>query len=279
MDRRRARRRRGARRGDLPAALLGAGADGGPRAHARRRLQSTCDGPLETPQHPFRKEHPMLRVAVPNKGALSESAAEILSEAGYRRRTDSRDLTVLDPANHVEFFFLRPKDIAIYVGIRRSRPRHHRPRPRASTLAPRSPSGVALGFGRSTFRYAAPAGKDWKVEDLAGLRIATSYPNLVRADLAARGIEADGDPPRRRRRDLDPARRRRRDRRRRRLGPHAARSTTWWRSASRCAIPRACSSSAPARTARRPDPQPADRPHPGCRVRAAVPDARLRLPA
>src|SRR3569833_4026290 len=58
----------------------------------------------------------MLRVAVPNKGALSESAAEILSEAGYRRRTDPKDLTVIDPVNGVEFFFLRPKDIAIYVG-------------------------------------------------------------------------------------------------------------------------------------------------------------------
>ena len=58
----------------------------------------------------------MLRVAVPNKGALSESAAEILSEAGYRRRSDPKDLTVIDPANGVEFFFLRPKDIAIYVG-------------------------------------------------------------------------------------------------------------------------------------------------------------------
>ena len=58
----------------------------------------------------------MLRVAVPNKGALSESAAEILSEAGYRRRTDPKDLTVIDAANGVEFFFLRPKDIAVYVG-------------------------------------------------------------------------------------------------------------------------------------------------------------------
>ena len=58
----------------------------------------------------------MLRVAVPNKGALSESAAEILSEAGYRRRRDQKDLTVIDRANNVEFFFLRPKDIAIYVG-------------------------------------------------------------------------------------------------------------------------------------------------------------------
>ena len=49
---------------------------------------------------------------------------------------------------------------------------------------------LALGFGSSSFRYAAPAGRDWKVEDLAGRRIATAYPNLVREDLAARGIDA-----------------------------------------------------------------------------------------
>ena len=42
----------------------------------------------------------MLRVAVPNKGTLSEPASEILSEAGYRRRTDSKDLTVVDPATN-----------------------------------------------------------------------------------------------------------------------------------------------------------------------------------
>jgi len=130
-----------------------------------------------------------LRVAVPNKGALSESAVDILSEAGYRRRTDPKDLTVVDPQNHVEFFFLRPKDIAIYVGsgeldfgitgrdlARESRASVH--------------ERLALGFGSSSFRYAAPAGRDWKVEDLAGRRIATAYPNLVREDLAARGIDA-----------------------------------------------------------------------------------------
>lgn len=130
-----------------------------------------------------------LRVAVPNKGALSETAVEILSEAGYRRRTDPKDLTVIDPHNHVEFFFLRPKDIAIYVGsgeldfgitgrdlARESRaPVHER---------------LALGFGSSTFRYAAPAGRNWTIDDLAGRRIATAYPNIVREDLAARGIEA-----------------------------------------------------------------------------------------
>jgi ATP phosphoribosyltransferase len=138
---------------------------------------------------PHRNGSTNLRVAVPNKGALSESAVEILSEAGYRRRTDPKDLTVIDPHNHVEFFFLRPKDIAIYVGsgeldlgitgrdlARESRaPVHER---------------LALGFGSSTFRYAAPAGRDWIIDDLAGRRIATAYPNIVRHDLAARGIEA-----------------------------------------------------------------------------------------
>ena len=137
---------------------------------------------MTPPQH-------RLRVAVPNKGALSETAVEILSEAGYRRRTDPKDLTVIDPHNNVEFFFLRPKDIAIYVGsgeldfgitgrdlARESRaPVHER---------------LALGFGGSTFRYAAPAGRDWTIDDLAGRRIATAYPNIVREDLKARGIDA-----------------------------------------------------------------------------------------
>ena len=131
----------------------------------------------------------MLRVAVPNKGALSESAAEILSEAGYRRRSDSKDLTVLDPANGVEFFFLRPKDIAIYVGSGQL-DLGITGRDLALDSGAAVEERLALGFGRSTFRYAAPAGKQYAPEDLGGLRIATSYPNLVRKDLAARGLEA-----------------------------------------------------------------------------------------
>lgn len=131
----------------------------------------------------------MLRVAVPNKGALSEPAAEILSEAGYRRRSDPKDLTVIDPANGVEFFFLRPKDIAIYVasghldmGITG--------RDLAADTREETDELMELGFGSSTFRYAAPAGKEWTVADLDGKRIATSYPNLVRRDLDRRGLDA-----------------------------------------------------------------------------------------
>ncbi|WP_144209478.1 ATP phosphoribosyltransferase [Mycobacterium tilburgii] len=131
----------------------------------------------------------MLRIAVPNKGALSEPATEILSEAGYRRRTDPKDLTVIDPANNVEFFFLRPKDIAIYVG---SGELDFGITGRDLALDSDTPvrERLALGFGSSRFRYAGPAGHDWSVADLAGKRVATAYPNLVRKDLAAKGIEA-----------------------------------------------------------------------------------------
>ncbi|MGI5217698.1 ATP phosphoribosyltransferase [Nocardia sp. CA-290969] len=132
----------------------------------------------------------MLRVAVPNKGALSESAVAILTEAGYRKRTDSRDLTVLDLANQVEFFFLRPKDIAIYVG---SGELDLGITGRDLALDSGAPVAerLSLGFGGSTFRYAAPQGREWTVQDLQDKRIATSYPNLVLADLARRGIEAE----------------------------------------------------------------------------------------
>nr|BBX76440.1 ATP phosphoribosyltransferase [Mycobacterium florentinum] len=131
----------------------------------------------------------MLRVAVPNKGTLSEPASEILSEAGYRRRTDSKDLTVIDRANHVEFFFLRPKDIAIYVG---SGQLDFGITGRDLVLDSDAPvrERLALGFGSSSFRYAGPAGLDWTTADLAGKRIATAYPNLVRKDLADRRIDA-----------------------------------------------------------------------------------------
>lgn len=131
----------------------------------------------------------MLRVAVPNKGALSESAAEILAEAGYRRRRDPKDLTVVDPGNNVEFFFLRPKDIAIYVGSGQLDLGITGRDLAADSDAPVR-ERLSLGFGNSTFRYAAPAGREWTTADLAGKRIATSFPNLVRKDLAAHGIDA-----------------------------------------------------------------------------------------
>lgn len=132
----------------------------------------------------------MLRVAVPNKGSLSEIAAEMLVEAGYSGRRDARKLVHRDTRNDVEFFYLRPRDIATYVasgaldvGIT------------GRDLLLDSAAGAheiaSLDFGNSTFRFAAPAGGSISdISYLAGKRVATSYPTLVDNFLTERGVRA-----------------------------------------------------------------------------------------
>jgi ATP phosphoribosyltransferase len=132
----------------------------------------------------------MLRVAVPNKGALAQPASEMLAEAGYRQRHEQRDLTVLDPNNNVEFFFLRPKDIPIYVGSGEL-DLGITGRDLAKESGAPIEERLALGFGNSTFRYAAPTGHEWTMADLHGKRLATSYPRLVGDDLARHGLSAE----------------------------------------------------------------------------------------
>jgi ATP phosphoribosyltransferase len=133
----------------------------------------------------------MLRIAVPNKGSLAETATEMLHEAGYTGRRDPKDLHVLDPVNDVEFFYLRPKDIATYVG---SGALDVGITGRDLLLDARMPGAreiEALGFGDSTFRFAGPPGRFSSLEDLEGQRVATSYPGLVDGFLDERGIAVD----------------------------------------------------------------------------------------
>src|SRR3954464_2462381 len=121
----------------------------------------------------------LLRIAIPNKGSLSTAASDMLREAGYRQRTDSKELTLLDADNGVEFFYLRPRDIALYVG--------------EGTLdigitgrdllldsGAKAEEVRRLGFRRSRFRFAARPGTLDSLDDLAGKRIATSYVGVVR---------------------------------------------------------------------------------------------------
>ena len=130
-----------------------------------------------------------LRIAVPNKGALSVSASELLREAGYRQREDSKRLTLIDDENGVEFFYLRPRDIALYVG--------------EGTLdigitgrdllldsGAKADEVIGLGFGRSRFHFAGRAGAFTAIEELRGKRIATSYVGVVSAFLEREGIDA-----------------------------------------------------------------------------------------
>ncbi|MBD8477420.1 ATP phosphoribosyltransferase [Microbacterium sp. CFBP 8794] len=133
----------------------------------------------------------MLRIAVPNKGSLAETAAEMLSEAGYTGRRDSKDLYTVDPVNEVEFFYLRPRDIATYVG---SGALDVGITGRDLLLDARMPGArevESLGFAGSTFRFAGRPGRFTDIADLEGLRVATAYPGLVDAFLDERGIAVD----------------------------------------------------------------------------------------
>ena len=131
----------------------------------------------------------MLRIAVPNKGSLAEPASEMLREAGYRQRADIRELLLHDPDNDTEFFFLRPRDIATYVG---SGQLDVGITGRDLLLDSGAPADeiLPLGFGASTFRFAARPGTASRIEDLPGLRVASAYPGLVAKHLAELGVDA-----------------------------------------------------------------------------------------
>ena len=131
----------------------------------------------------------LLRIALPNKGSLSQPAAEILREAGYRQRTDSRELTLTDAENGVEFFFLRPRDIALYVG-EGTLDLGITGRDLLLDSRAKAEEVMALGFGSSRFRFAARPGTASTLGDLTGKRIATSYAGVVRSYLEEHGIDA-----------------------------------------------------------------------------------------
>lgn len=138
----------------------------------------------------------MLKIAIPNKGSLAESSIAILKEAGYRQRTDSRDLVLIDNENNVEFYYLRPRDIALYVGSGELEAGITG----RDLLIDSGASAVevlSLDFGGSTFRFAGPSGIDLSISDLKGKRIATAYPGLVedflkRNSLTATVVRLDG---------------------------------------------------------------------------------------
>lgn len=132
----------------------------------------------------------MLKVAIPNKGALSDGTVEILATAGYRCRRSGRELSIIDREHDTEFLYLRPRDIAVYVangvieaGITG--------RDLVADSMTKVVEVLPLGFGRSRFCYAVPKGSNLTPEKFGGLRVACSYPNIVVNDLAKRGVKAN----------------------------------------------------------------------------------------
>jgi ATP phosphoribosyltransferase len=131
----------------------------------------------------------MLRIAVPNKGSLSGPAAAMLHEAGYRQRKESKELVLVDNDNDVEFFYLRPRDIAIYVSSGRL-DIGVTGRDLLLDSGANAEEILQLGFARSTFRYAGRPGVALTVGDLGGMTVATSYEGVVGKHLAEHGVDA-----------------------------------------------------------------------------------------
>jgi ATP phosphoribosyltransferase len=132
----------------------------------------------------------VLKIAVPNKGSLADSSAQALREAGYRQRTDSRDLVLIDPENQVEFYYLRPRDIAIYVG-NGELDAGITGRDLLIDSGANAKEVLSLDFGKSTFRFAGPESSDLSVESLTGKRIATAYPGLLKKYFTDKKVNAN----------------------------------------------------------------------------------------
>jgi ATP phosphoribosyltransferase len=125
----------------------------------------------------------MIKVALPNKGQLFEPTMDILAACGYRVSKSLRSLSTLDSENQVEFYFLRPVDIPLYV---------------ANGILDAGVTGkdfvaekgvapnclIDLNFGASKLCAAVPENhRANSLADLKGMRIATSFPRIVSAQL------------------------------------------------------------------------------------------------
>ena len=131
----------------------------------------------------------MIKVALPNKGGLFEPTIDLLNSCGYRVSKAGSSLSSLDPENDVEFYFLRPGDIPLYVGngmldcgitgkdfVAEKGVEH------ACLLD--------LNYGHSKLRAAVPADSSIQsLDEFVGLRIATSLPGIVRRYFAPRELQ------------------------------------------------------------------------------------------
>jgi len=130
----------------------------------------------------------MVKIAIPNKGSLSEDAIGLISEAGYKCKRYGSELVLLDIKNDVEFYFLRPRDIAIYVG-NGFLDLGITGRDLALDSGTKVHECLALNFGQSSFYYAVPQSCSLTPDMFNGLRIATSYPHIVELDMERRGLK------------------------------------------------------------------------------------------
>jgi ATP phosphoribosyltransferase len=132
----------------------------------------------------------LLRIGVPSKGRLAELAAQLLTDAGLSFRRSDRSLFARCKDMPIEITFLRTDDIpvlvaegAIGLGIT------------GADLVAESGAELVhrLDLGVGSCRLALCVPDDASIDDprqLAGRRVATSFPRITKRWLAERGVDA-----------------------------------------------------------------------------------------
>jgi ATP phosphoribosyltransferase len=136
-----------------------------------------------------------LHIAVQKSGRLAELSRGLLRDAGLKIQNGKNALTARVDNFPIDLMFVRDDDIPTFVAdgvceygmVGRNVLEEFaldQPGARFKVVAP-------LGFGRCALRIAAPEAAAYPgAEALAGERIATSYPRLLRRFLDERGIDA-----------------------------------------------------------------------------------------
>jgi ATP phosphoribosyltransferase len=135
-------------------------------------------------------ENGRLTLAVPAKGRMAEPALRLCADAGLAFEVTERSLLVPCANAPVDLLLVRPSDIpeyvqdgVVHVGIT------------GANLVAEADADVVtlaeLGFARCTLEAAVPEdAAQERIEELAGLRVATAYPMSTRRLLGERGIDA-----------------------------------------------------------------------------------------
>ena len=146
------------------------------------------------------RTHDRLRIAIQKSGRLSDPARDLLARAGLAFRESRDRLFCYGESLPIDLLLVRDDDIPGLIaegtcdlGVVGQNVLEEQALERAATGQPEAYRAIReLGFGRCRLSVAVPNDWDWPgPERLAGLRIATSYPQLLARWLAAQGVAAD----------------------------------------------------------------------------------------
>ena len=136
-----------------------------------------------------------LRMAVQKSGRLAESSNALLKAAGIKVRSSKGQLTARATNFPLDLMLVRDDDIPTLVGdgvcdlgiVGLNVLEEYRLDPSNEDVEVLA----RLGFGGCSLRIAVPMDDPFEIADLAGKRIATSYPLLTAKFLADQGLEAE----------------------------------------------------------------------------------------